>query len=255
MNIINKSYLKKKILNKSFENVTLKNCNFWESNLKNVTFKNVKIIDCVFCDAMFKDVTFIDCIITGSNFSHSIFYNTKILRSRLVNLNFRDSLRDQISKIPKYISVIPPKKNKKTKTKFNKLEKKILYALTKGKGFYILNNYFEKKKIKKAFDIVDKVITAENKYRKFSKHFARDKKLNQKYVYNILNKDKVFSELIQPKIAMKIFKKLLGDNFICGFFWCKLSATWCKRSKSTSRLSIFEFFKTRRENSIYQHKL
>ena len=43
--------------------------------------------------------------------------------------------------------------------------------------------------------------------------------MNQTYVYkNLFNLNKVFIELVQPKIAMKVFEKILGEKFICGFF-------------------------------------
>ena len=53
--------------------------------------------------------------------------------------------------------------------------------------------------------------------------FSRDKKLNQINIYNLLNLDKVFTEIIQPKIAMKAFKKLVGEKFICTYFAAQCS--------------------------------
>ena len=49
-------------------------------------------------------------------------------------------------------------------------------------------------------------------------NFAKDKKFCQKWIINLLNIDPIFIELIQPKIAMKVFEKILGENFICGFY-------------------------------------
>ena len=39
-----------------------------------------------------------------------------------------------------------------------------------------------------------------------------------KHKTNLVNLNKVFIELIQPKLAMEVFKKVLGEKFICGFF-------------------------------------
>ena len=43
--------------------------------------------------------------------------------------------------------------------------------------------------------------------------------MNQTYVYkNLFNLNKVFIELVQPKIAMKVFGKILGEKVYLWFF-------------------------------------
>jgi ectoine hydroxylase-related dioxygenase (phytanoyl-CoA dioxygenase family) len=102
----------------------------------------------------------------------------------IIKCNFRDAQKDKYSKIPN-VKLYSEEKNKSSlDKKLNKLERGIYYSLTKGKGYHVIKNYFSKKKINKAFQIVDIVVV----------------------------------DLIQPKIAMNVFKKLLGTNFLCGFF-------------------------------------
>ncbi len=212
------NYLKKKIVNKIFNNKQFIKYNFWESKFKNVEFKRCLIQDSIFCDSIFENVIFENCQIINSNFSHTNFLGSKMKNPYIIKCNFRDAQKDKYSKIPN-VKLYSEEKNKSSlDKKLNKLERGIYYSLTKGKGYHVIKNYFSKKKINKAFQIVDKVVMNDKKIKLNSKIFSRDKRFNQKWVYNLLSRNKVFVDLIQPKIAMNVFKKLLGTNFLCGFF-------------------------------------
>ena len=219
------NFIKKKILNKSFKNKHFLYFNFWEAQFKNVKFERCIIDNSIFCDARFENVLFHNCTIKNSNFSHTYFHNTKIVKSKISGSNFRDALRDKKSKLQIKISSDEPiasfdylKKNSMEKLKLSKIETKIYYALTKGKGFYLVKNYFNKSKIKKAFKIIDNIVMKDKKIKSNLNNFVKDKKFNQKWIYNLLNKNKVFLDLIQPNPAMNVFKNILGNDFICGFF-------------------------------------
>ena len=222
---MNKFY-KKKFHNKIFQNKDFKQFDFWEAEFKNVNFINCKFNESIFCDAIFKNVLFEKCEIKKSNFSHTKFYNTKFRNSKLRLNNFRDSQRDNKSIIPIKISLFNKNMkqfdfqniNQKLEFSLNKQEKKIFYALTKGPGFYVIKNFHSKSKIKKAYNIIDKMVMNDKKIKSRASFFARDKKFNQKWIYALLNLNKVFIDIIQPTPAINVFKKLLGERFICGFF-------------------------------------
>ena len=213
------NFVKKKFVNKTFKNKHFLSCNFWEAQFENTRFEKCIIHNSIFCDARFKNVLFNNCTIKNSNFSHTQFYNTKMMISEISGNNFRDAFKDKKSRLPQTISFFDYlKKNFDKNLKLNKTEEKIYYALTKGQGFYLVKNYFNKSKIKKAFKIIDSLVMNDKKIKSNLNNFSKDKKFNQKWVYNLLNKNKIFSDLIQPKVAINVFRKLLGKDFICGFF-------------------------------------
>ena len=76
---------------------------------------------------------------------------------------------------------------------------------------------FHKNKIQKAQQILKKLVLKDRKIAQNLDNFAKDKKFSQKWITNLLNIDPVFIDLIQPKIAMKVFEKILGENFIVDF--------------------------------------
>lgn len=221
-----KQFQKKILLNKTFTNKIFSRHDFWESTFRNVKFINCEFNQSIFCDAEFKNVLFDNCKLIKSNFSHTKFYKTKFINSKLRSNNFRDSQRDNLSKIPTEISLFSKAKkqfsfqkiNQKSNISLNKIEKKIFHALTKGPGFYVIKNFHSKTKIKKLFKILDKIVSNDKKIKSQSKFFARDKKYNQKWIYRLLNLDKFFINILQPEPAMSVFKSLLGNRFICGFF-------------------------------------
>lgn len=218
-NINNKIFLKKKIKKKIFTNFTFNYCDFWEAEFDKVIFENSIFDNCIFCDAKFKEVKFVNCIIKNSNYSHSHFYRSSIVKTSIINVNFRDSVKDNYSNIDNKIPITRTINLKLKKSKsLSVVEKKILKSLTSGKGYYVLKNFFSKEKIIKASKVIDSILKKQIKFNKLKKNFARDKKLNQKYVYNLLNKHKIFSQLIKPSPAMNVFEKLLGKDFICGFY-------------------------------------
>jgi len=224
MNLKEVSFLKSNISKANFINCNLEKGDFWESKLSHTKFANTKFKDCVFTDADLRGASFVNSSIIRSNLSHTDLRNVNFKTSKLIKINLRDAIFNDKTKWPKNFNPLShgAKKykliKKKVEKKLSKLEKKILHELTAGKGFYVIKNYFSKKKIKKAFKLILNKINKDKVWRKKYKNFSRDKKINQFYHYNLLNLDKIFVELIQPKIAMNVYKKLLGERFICGFF-------------------------------------
>ena len=156
-------------------------------------FENSIFDNCIFCDAKFKGVKFVNCIIKNSNYSHSYFYRSSIVKTSILNVNFRDSINDNYSNIDNKIPIIRRiNPNIKKSKSLSVVEKKILKSLTSGKGYYVLKNFFSKEKLIKASKVIDSILKKQIKFNKLKKNFARDKKLNQKYVYNLLNKHKIF---------------------------------------------------------------
>ena len=222
-------FLKSDLSKSVFNNCKFNQCNFWETKLTNSKFVNAEINDSVFSDAKLNNTKFENCLIKNSNFSHSDLRNSDFSKSIFININLRDAIYDKKTKWPKNfkpnkfgaknISKIVKQNSKTSATKFNRLEKKILRELTTGKGYYIIENYIDKKLVKKASELIKKEIFKDRNIRKNYNNFSRDKRMNQTYVYkNLFNLNKVFIELVQPKIAMKVFEKILGEKFICGFF-------------------------------------
>lgn len=225
MNLKEISFLKSSISRANFINCNVEKCELWESKLSHTKFTNTKFKDCVFTDADLSRASFVNSSIIRSNLSHTDLRNVNFKTSKLIKINLRDAIFNDKTRWPKNFNplsfgAIKYKLNKKkVKKKLSKLEKKIIHELTAGKGYYVVKNYFSKKKVNKAFKIILKKINEDKVWRKKYKNFSRDKKINQFYVYkNLMGLDKIFVELIQPKIAMNVFKILLGEKFICSFF-------------------------------------
>ena len=225
MNFKNMNLIKTSISRANFINCNIEKCDFWESKLSHTKFTNTKFKDCVFTDADLTRASFVNSSIIRSNLSHADLRNVDFKTSKLIKTNLRDAIFNDKTKWPNNFNPLSLGAQKyklikkKVEKRLSKLEKKILHELTAGKGFYVIKNYFSKKKIKKAFKIILKKIYEDKVWRKKYNNFSRDKKINQFYVYkNLMNLDKIFVELIQPKIAMNVFRTLLGEKFICSYF-------------------------------------
>ncbi len=214
-------------LNKSkFENSDIEMCDFWEGSLKNSNLSFTKIKNCIFTDSNLLNSNFKYSKILNSNFTHSNLKGVDFRGSIIKNSNFRDAIYDKSTKWPK--NFYPKKSLFVTKHKFEKVKPKIkknnrlveniVRVLTEGKGYYVLKNYFKKKKIQKAQKILKRIVYKDKSIKQHLNNFAKDKKFSQKWITNLLNIDPVFIDLIQPKIAMQVFRKILGENFICGFY-------------------------------------
>ena len=223
------SFIKTNLKKASFENCNLEECDFWDSNLSYASFNNTKFKNCILTDTDLSTTSFRNSIFINSNLSHTNLKEVNFKTAKFTNVNLRDSIFNDKTRWPDdfkplscgAIKEIKEKKkilNQKKTTGEKKIVNNIIYALTKGKGYYIIKNCFNKKKIKKAFNILINKINRHKNFKGNRLKFSRDKKLNQKYVYNLVNLNKVFIELIQPKLAMEVFKKVLGEKFICGFF-------------------------------------
>tara|TARA_B100000959_G_scaffold280046_1_gene341210 strand:- start:132 stop:1430 length:1299 start_codon:yes stop_codon:yes gene_type:complete len=257
-NLTNNSFFNSKLYKSSFKNCNLEKCSFWESNLTYANFNNAEIKNCVFSDANLSKASFLNSIIINSNLSHANLKGVNFKNAKFKNINLRDAIFDKKTKWPKnfnplyhgaindknfnpydystklsYLNIkklsnqiIRKKKkiiNRKKTILKNKTVKRIIYELTKGKGFFIIKNYYNKNKIKKVLDIITREIKRDNIYQKNYSKFSCDKKYKNINILNLLNLDKIFSEIIQPRIAMDAFKKLLGENFICTWFAAQCS--------------------------------
>ena len=60
--------------------------------------------------------------------------------------------------------------------------------MTKGKGYIHLKNVFSKKKIEKAYKILNKIVNGDKKIQSQQKKFSRDKKYNQKWIFKSKSK-------------------------------------------------------------------
>jgi ectoine hydroxylase-related dioxygenase (phytanoyl-CoA dioxygenase family) len=255
-NLVNNSFFNSKLYKSSFKNCNLEKCDFWESNLAYANFNNAEINNCVFTDANLNKATFVNSTIINSNLSHSNLKGVNFKNAKFKNINLRDAIFDKKTKWPKnfnplshgainhknydpytyepklsYLNIkkLSNKKMSEYKKKSKiingkkiiskgKTAKRIIYELTKGKGFYVIKNCYNKNKIKKALDLITREIKRDKIYQKNYFEFSSDKINKQINIYDLLNLDKVFSEIIQPKIVMDAFKELLGENFVCTYF-------------------------------------
>lgn len=259
----NLSFLKFKYKNSVFENCKIEKCNFWESSLVNSKFKNTIIKNSIFTDSNLSKSVFLNSTIRNTNFSHSNLLGADFSSSKLININLRDAVYDKNTKWPtdfnveshkaiKYYDFNPFNYNiklpystiknlsfnqiqkykksikKKKESKLKKIEKNIIYDLTKGKGYYIIKNFYSKNKVNIAEKIIDKKIKYIKGYKKIIADYSIDKKNKSINIYSLLNLNKIFVEMIQPKIIMNAFKKLMGENFICTWYAAQCSLAGCR---------------------------
>ena len=225
-NLKNLSFIKVNLDKLNFKNSNIKTCDFWEASLKNSNLSLTKIKNCIFTDANLSNSNLKYSNLDNSNFTHSNLRGADFSGAIIKNSNFRDAYYDKSTKWPKNFNPVGAllvkkslsNKAKPKTVKNSKLIDNIVNALTKGKGYYVIKNYFHKNKIQKAQQILKKLVLKDRKIAQNLDNFAKDKKFSQKWITNLLNIDPVFIDLIQPKIAMKVFEKILGENFICGFY-------------------------------------
>ena len=218
--MVKKKSILKKFKKKKFYDEVFIEYDFWHSELKNVEFNNCKFIGCIFADVKFIDCKINNCEFINCNFQHASFTNC-VLSKIISKNNLIDDVKiDKFSKIPnKFIS---KKKlivaDDPIDIKFSKLEKKIYTALTSGKGYIILKNFYSNSKISKAFKILDRIVMNDKKISKNKNIFHRNKRSNQKWVRSLLNIDKIFMDFMMPKMIEKVFSRLIGKDFICGSY-------------------------------------
>jgi len=249
-------FVNKKLLNKSFLSSELKkfvinecnieNCNFWEAKLSNSKFLSSKINKSIFTDANLNNADFSKSEIKNTNLSHANLRGANFKTSKLIKVNLRDAVFDEKTNWPKNFNpfsysrklsyntikslslkeIREYKKKFKVKNKINipnKIEKKIIKELTIGKGYIIIKNFFDKKIINKAEKIIDKKLKKNKKFKLTQKKYQIDKIHKSINFFDLLNTDDVFRKLIQPKIAMNAFRKLLGENFVCTYYAAQCS--------------------------------
>jgi|TARA_B100000959_G_C14916513_1_gene597594 ectoine hydroxylase-related dioxygenase (phytanoyl-CoA dioxygenase family) len=221
------NFMKLNLRKHNFKSSELQKCDFWETNLKNSNFSNTKIQECIFTDSILQNSNFKNSTLINSNFNHSNLKKADFSNSVIKNITLRDAIYDNKTRWPrdfnpkKFGAIKERKKieNKKISVeKKNVLINKIVKSLTQGKGYYVVKNFFDKKKIKKAQKILMKIVLSDKKIAINFNKFSKDKKFLQKWITNLLNINPIFVEFIQPKLVMQVFKEILGEKFICGFF-------------------------------------
>lgn len=245
--------------NKKFINKNLVKKNFWEFDLSNSEFHNTVIKKSVFTDANLSNSIFLNSKIVDTNLTHTNLKGVDFRTSKLVNVNLRDSVYNDKTKWPKNFNplkygAIESKnfnpfsykrklsfktikslslkeisfyKNKAKKKEYfpkvSKIEKKIIYELTKGKGYIVIKNFYKKDIIDKVEKIIDNKLKKNKSYKKASSRFEIDKMKKSINFFDLLNTDEIFTKMLQPKIAMSAFKTLMGKNFICTYYSAQCS--------------------------------
>ena len=93
--------------------------------------------------------------------------------------------------------------------------KKALNEMLNGSGAFVVKNFYTIEQIKQARDIVNKF--ADNEEQKES-HFNAEAESSgkihlQQRVWNLFNKGKIFSELIEDDIIFDLMSGFLGSKF------------------------------------------
>lgn len=253
----NISFIKSIFKKLKFEDCKLERLNFWESYMPNSIFKNSTIKNSIFTDSNLTKSVFKNTKIKDTNFTHSNLKGVNFSSAKLYNVNLRDAVYDKdtlwpqkfnpsnfgaiednnynpfdyktklsyqaIKNLP--LNIISKYKNKrkiKIKT-YAGLEKKIIYELTKGKGYIVIKKFYNQKKINLAEKIINKRLKNSKNYQKIYNTYEIDKRQKSVNFFDIQNYGEVFVDMIQPKPVMNAFKCLMGDNFICTYYAAQCS--------------------------------
>ena len=203
----------------NFKNTLIQNTNLTHSNLRGVNFSTAKLKNINLRDAVYDKTTKwpkgFNPIKYGAieikNFN-PFSYKRKLSFNTIKNLSSKE--------INYYKKTI---ENQKKEVSLNKLEKKIIHELTKGKGYIIIKNFYKKSLINLAEKIIDKKLKKNKNYKKATSKYEVDKIFKSINFFDLLNTHEIFRILIQPKIAMNVFKKVLGENFVCTYYSAQCS--------------------------------
>ena len=238
-----------------FENVTFIECNLNQIIFSDVEFKRCKFIKCSFNASSFshlviKSKIFINCKLYKNIFNTVILNNKNILpkvifnknRSSLITISekkkitynlegkgfdfkknnnrhldnsmFYINYRHYLNKKPKKFA----QTNLSFKIKKNKFNlKKIAHELIHGNGYVVLNEKPLNKYLTKALKIL-------NKKNNIFKKFSTDKRDRQSYLNNLFSNDESFSKILPKRKIFNEIKKILGENFTCGFYSANILA-------------------------------
>ena len=229
--IINENFSKKKLVGYAFRKACLKHVNFsksnlikvdfWNADLRKVNFKETNLNNCILSDTNLSKTKIFKTNFLNSNLSHCNLNGLNLKNSTFRNVNLRDAIYNNKTIWPKKFNPTlygaiksNNKKNKIKNKKSNSFITKVANEIKNGSGFYVFKNYFSNKEINRA-----KRIILKNSKVKKKLTFTSDKKNNQKSINNLIALDNIFKKMIQPKVVMNIFEKLLGKKFICGHFY------------------------------------
>ncbi|MBL6625531.1 MAG: phytanoyl-CoA dioxygenase family protein [Alphaproteobacteria bacterium] len=100
---------------------------------------------------------------------------------------------------------------------WDNLAEEAVEALLNGPGYYLAESVFTADEVAAA----NRIINAHSDVAQAATHFHgehADKIHLQRRVWNLLNKGKVFVDMVQHPLVMKVFGKILGRQFILGSF-------------------------------------
>ena len=90
-------------------------------------------------------------------------------------------------------------------------------ALIDGPGYFLFESIFDNEEIAQANKIINQ--HSDNNIGATHFHGAHSDKIHlQRRVWNLLNKGKIFVDMVQHHAVMKVFSKILGNNFILGSY-------------------------------------
>ena len=197
--------------NKKFINKNLIRKNFWETDLSHSEFHNTKVHKSVFTDANLRNSIFRKSEIVNTNLTHADLRGVDFRTSKLINVNLRDAVFNNKTLWPKNFNPIKygaiesknfnpfsykrklsyktvkslslkeidfyknKIKKKERLSKNSEYDKKIIYELTKGKGYIIIKNFYKKNLINKAEKIIDKKLKKNKNYKKATINYEEDK--------------------------------------------------------------------------------
>ena len=107
--------------------------------------------------------------------------------------------------------------------------KEIAHDLLKGKGFYVIENLFSKRDVKKA---KDKLINlAKIKAPQISKKDSLSVISATNHIWNLIDKDEIFRKMVQNELIIKVFSIILGNELKLGSFAARIQQPGDKRQK------------------------
>ena len=231
------------------------NCDFKKNIFSDVEFSNTKFINCKFNESSFahliiKDKIFINCKFLRNKFNTVTLKMKNILPKKIFDknsdqiitfsekkelikdlegkgFNFKKTNSKHLDNSMFYVNYRhivdkEPKKFSKSKFSFNNFERKtnfknIVHELIYGNGYVVLDDKIDNKYLSNALKIL-------NKKNDSLKKFSTNKRNKQCYLDNLFANDISFSKILPKKKFFGEIKKILGENFTCGFYSANILA-------------------------------
>ena len=107
--------------------------------------------------------------------------------------------------------------------------KAIARELLKGKGYYVVENLFSKKDVKKAKEKLIELVKI--KAPAISKKDGLSVISATNHVWNLIDKDEIFRKLVQNELIINVFSIILGNELKLGSFAARIQQPGDKRQK------------------------